>query len=86
MDRPPSRDRGRARSRRRGDGALRDDDARPSSGQRDFDTLRAIKNYRGLSARRTIDFGVYGVVERPGRVRVGDPVEPLTNGSVRASR
>ena len=52
----------------------------PDSGERDFDTLRAIKSYRGLSAGRTIDFGVYGVVERPGRVRVGDPVEPLANG------
>lgn len=57
----------------------------PSSGRRDFDALRAIKSYRGLSARRTIDFGVYGVVERPGRVRVGDRVEPVTNGSVRSS-
>jgi uncharacterized protein len=46
----------------------------PVTGERDFDTLRAIKSYRGLSARRTIDFGVYAAVERPGRVRVGDPV------------
>lgn len=47
----------------------------PVTGERDFDTLRAIKSYRGLSARRTIDFGVYAAVERPGRVRVGDGVE-----------
>lgn len=53
----------------------------PSSGVRDFDALRAIKGYRGLSGRRTIDFGVYAVVERPGRVRVGDRVEPLATAS-----
>ncbi|MBW3593556.1 MAG: MOSC domain-containing protein, partial [Actinobacteria bacterium] len=53
----------------------------PSSGRRDLDTLRAIKGYRGLSGRRTIDFGVYGVVERPGRVRVGDRAQPLATGS-----
>jgi uncharacterized protein len=57
----------------------------PSSGRRDFDTLRAIKSYRGLSGRRTIDFGVYGVVERPGRARVGDRVEPVANGRVGVS-
>jgi uncharacterized protein YcbX len=46
----------------------------PDTGVRDADTLRAITALRGLSARRTIDFGVYGAVERPGRVRVGDLV------------
>ena len=50
----------------------------PESGARDFDTLREIKAYRGLSDGRHIDFGVYADVEEPGRVRVGDPVEPLT--------
>ena len=48
----------------------------PETGARDFDTLRAIRSYRGMSAERSIDFGVYGEVVRPGRVRVGDPVEP----------
>ncbi len=48
----------------------------PSTGRRDFDTLREIKAYRGLTERRTVDFGVYADVERPGRVRVGDPVRP----------
>ncbi len=47
----------------------------PSTGERDFDTLRAIKNYRGLREGKNIDFGVYGDVEKPGRVRIGDPVE-----------
>lgn len=46
----------------------------PDTGARDLDTLRAIKAYRGLRDGKNIDFGVYGDVERPGRVRVGDPV------------
>jgi uncharacterized protein YcbX len=49
----------------------------PDTGVRDFDTLRAIKNYRGVREKKAIDFGVYADVEEPGRVRVGDPVEPL---------
>jgi hypothetical protein len=32
-----------------------------------------IKAYRGLREGKKIDFGVYGTVERPGTVRVGDP-------------
>jgi len=47
----------------------------PSTGERDFDTLRAIKGYRGVREGKSIDFGVYGDVEQPGRVRIGDPVE-----------
>jgi len=47
----------------------------PDTGERDLDTLHLIKEYRGTSDRGTIDFGVYGAVERPGRVSVGDPVE-----------
>jgi uncharacterized protein len=49
----------------------------PDSGKRDLDTLRLIKGYRGVRNGEAIDFGVYAGVERPGRVRVGDPVEPL---------
>ena len=48
----------------------------PDSGRPDFDTLREIKDYRGMRDKG-IDFGVFGEVELPGRVRVGDPVEPL---------
>lgn len=47
----------------------------PNTGERDFDTLRVIKGYRGLREGKNIDFGVYGAVEEPGHVRVGDPVE-----------
>jgi uncharacterized protein YcbX len=51
----------------------------PDSGVPDFDTLREIKSYRGTrDADGThIDFGVFGEVEEPGTVRLGDAVEPL---------
>jgi uncharacterized protein YcbX len=50
----------------------------PETGVRDFDSLRAIKEYRGQNREtREIDFGVFGQVTRPGRVRVGDSVRPL---------
>jgi uncharacterized protein YcbX len=49
----------------------------PATGKRDFDTLRAIKAYRGVRERKQIDFGVYGEVAEPGLVRLGDSVEPL---------
>jgi len=48
----------------------------PDTGVRDFDTLRAIKDYRGVRNGEAIDFGVYAEVVEPGRVRVGDAVEP----------
>jgi hypothetical protein len=51
----------------------------PETGVPDFDTLRTIKEYRGLR-NGGLDFGVYGEVIEPGRVRVGDPVEPLEQG------
>jgi uncharacterized protein len=49
----------------------------PVTGERDLDTLRLIKGYRGVRNREAIDFGVYATVEEPGRVRVGDRVELL---------
>jgi uncharacterized protein YcbX len=49
----------------------------PSTGIRDFDTLRAIKDYRGLREGKKIDFGVYAKALEPGRVRVGDALELL---------
>lgn len=49
----------------------------PDTGERDLDTLRLIKGYRGVRDGEAIDFGVYAAVEQPGPVRVGDPVEPL---------
>ena len=49
----------------------------PDTGVRTLDTLGGIKAYRGLSEAGKLDFGVYFDVEAPGRVRLGDSVEPL---------
>ena len=49
----------------------------PDTGERDLDTLRAIKGYRGLVDGRDLMFGVFGEVERPGRIRLGDEVRLL---------
>jgi uncharacterized protein len=49
----------------------------PETGERDVDTLRIVKGYRGAREGKKIDFGVYGDVERPGRIRVGDRVDVL---------
>ena len=48
----------------------------PDTGEVDFDTLRVIKDFRGLRDGKHADFGVFAAVVEPGRVRVGDPVEP----------
>ena len=50
----------------------------PDTGERDLDTLRTIIAYRGLTDERDIDFGVYGEVEEPGHIRLGDSVEILS--------
>ena len=49
----------------------------PDTGVVTLDTLRGIKNYRGLREGKLLDFGVYFDVEEPGRVSVGDAVDPL---------
>lgn len=49
----------------------------PATGHKDFDTLKRISEYRPLLRRpRGVPFGMYAEVDRPGRVSVGDPVEP----------
>jgi hypothetical protein len=53
----------------------------PDSGERDLDTLRAIIEYRGRRDGRYADFGVFGEVERAGRIRVGDRVMVLDDGA-----
>jgi uncharacterized protein YcbX len=47
----------------------------PESGLRDFDALRAIREYRGKIDGQ-VCFGVYADVVEPGCVRVGDEVAP----------
>ena len=50
----------------------------PDSGTRDLDTLKALAAYRGvIETTEPLPFGVYAAVAQPGRVRVGDPVEPV---------
>jgi uncharacterized protein YcbX len=48
----------------------------PTTGLRDFDSLREIKRYRGLRDGKKVDFGVYATVEEPGVVSVGDELVP----------
>ncbi len=51
----------------------------PDSGEEDFDTRALIAGYRpGLG---TAYFGVYGIVERPGKVSMGDKVTTLIGAS-----
>jgi uncharacterized protein YcbX len=49
------------------------------SGVVDFDTLHHLAAYRrdGIETTEPLPFGVHARVLEPGRVRVGDPVEPL---------
>jgi uncharacterized protein len=48
----------------------------PRTGLRDFPTLSVIKRYRGVRDGQLL-FGVYGDVEEPGLVRVGDEARVL---------
>lgn len=52
----------------------------PDTGEKDFGTLMQIARYRPrIGGRGGLPFGVYAEVVRTGRVRVGDPVEPLSS-------
>jgi uncharacterized protein YcbX len=43
---------------------------------KDFETLKTIVSYRPLMTdQKGIPFGMYAEVQRPGPVRIGDPVE-----------
>ena len=48
----------------------------PDTAQRDLDTLRLLKDYRGLRGK-FVDFGMFAQVATPGTVAVGDAVEVL---------
>jgi uncharacterized protein len=49
----------------------------PDTGDVDLGTLKALAAYRGeLDGTEPLPFGVHAAVAEPGRVRVGDPVEP----------
>jgi uncharacterized protein YcbX len=53
----------------------------PDTGVPDLNTLRTIAGYRPMTRNEAgsqhIPFGVYGEVLEPGRVRLGDSVEPV---------
>jgi uncharacterized protein YcbX len=49
----------------------------PDTGVPTVDTLSALARYRREGRKEPLPLGVYGHVLVPGRVRVGDPVEPL---------
>jgi hypothetical protein len=49
----------------------------PDTGVTDLDTLGTLARYRREGRNEPLPFGVYGAVAVPGRVRVGDEVEPL---------
>jgi uncharacterized protein YcbX len=49
----------------------------PDTGVPDLDTLHVLGEYRGdVETSEPLPFGVWGEVVEPGRVRLGDPVEP----------
>ena len=49
----------------------------PDTGAPDLDTLKALASYRAdAETTEPLPFGVYAAVAQPGRVRVGDVVEP----------
>jgi uncharacterized protein len=50
----------------------------PETGEPDLDTLKALAAYRGdVESTEPLPFGVHAAVAQAGRVRIGDPVEPL---------
>jgi uncharacterized protein YcbX len=52
----------------------------PDSGEKDFRTLNLIARHRPrIEGGRGLPFGMYAEVVEPGRVQVGDPVEPLSD-------
>jgi hypothetical protein len=58
----------------------------PATGEKDFDTLKRIAEYRPLMDRpRGVPFGMYAEVVQPGVVRVGDLVQPASpaEGAIR---
>ena len=51
----------------------------PDTGQADFETRESIAQYRPSSG--AVYFGVYGIVEHPGNVSIGDQVKTSINAS-----
>jgi uncharacterized protein YcbX len=54
----------------------------PETGDKDYPTLTRIARYRPrIGGRGGLPFGMYAQIEVPGRVRVGDAVEPLSSAT-----
>jgi uncharacterized protein YcbX len=50
----------------------------PDTAEVDLDTLNALAGYRSsIETTEPLPFGIHAAVAEPGRVRVGDPVQPL---------
>jgi uncharacterized protein YcbX len=50
----------------------------PDTAEVDLDTLNALAGYRsGVETTEPLPFGIHAAVAGPGRVRVGDPVQPV---------
>jgi uncharacterized protein YcbX len=50
----------------------------PETGRPDLDTLKALATYRGHEeTTEPLPFGAHAAVVQPGRIRLGDSVEPL---------
>jgi uncharacterized protein YcbX len=56
----------------------------PLTGEKDFDTLKAIASYRGVTPDRDINFGVYALVLQPGTIAVGDEAELIDGKETRS--
>jgi uncharacterized protein len=55
----------------------------PDSGEKDFRTLNHLARYRPrIGGKGGLPFGMYAGAVRTGRVRVGDPVEPVSSGRI----
>jgi uncharacterized protein YcbX len=51
----------------------------PDTGAKDFQTLNLIARHRPrIGPRAGLPFGMYAEVVQPGRISVGDPVEPVS--------
>lgn len=58
----------------------------PDTGEKDFRTLNLIARHRPrIEGGRGLPFGMYAEVVQPGRVRVDDPVEPVSDRSTGAT-
>jgi uncharacterized protein YcbX len=52
----------------------------PDTGEKDFTTLNLLARHRGrIGGRGGLPFGMYAEVVEPGRVRIGDRVEPVSS-------